>query len=97
MSAVGQALKLASRAGPSLAAKVMFGLAKMHWRYFVFGRGRGLAKLLPLAAPMKVHVDPAERLQFQMLLLSASRPGLAASGGRGVPLHDSAAVSKAGG
>ena len=74
MSAIRQALKLASRAGAPRAAKVMFGLARMHWRYFVFGRGRGLAKLLPLAAPLKVHVDPASGCNFKCFFCPQADP-----------------------
>ena len=74
MSAIGQALKLASRAGAPRAAKVMFGLTRMHWRYFVFGRGRGLAKLLPLAAPLKVHVDPASGCNFRCYFCPQADP-----------------------
>ena len=74
MSAIGQALKLASRAGAPRAAKVMFGLTRMHWRYFVFGRGRGLAKLLPLAAPLKVHVDPASGCNFRCYFCPQANP-----------------------
>ncbi|ACF11274.1 Radical SAM domain protein [Chlorobaculum parvum NCIB 8327] len=37
----------------------------MHWRYFIFGRGRGLAKMLPLNTPNKVHVDPASGCNFK--------------------------------
>ena len=74
MSAITQALKLASRAGAPWAAKVMFGLARMHWRYFVFGRGRGLAKLLPLAAPLKVHVDPASGCNFKCFFCPQADP-----------------------
>ena len=59
MSAAAQLLNLASMAGPTRAVKVVTGLLRMHARYFLVGRGRGLAKALPLSTPMKIHVDPA--------------------------------------
>ena len=74
MSALKQVVKLASRAGLPLSGKVVLGLARMHWRYFVFGRGRGLAQMLPMAAPMKIHVDPASGCNYRCFFCPQSNP-----------------------
>lgn len=74
MSAIGQILKLASAAGTRRAGKVVIGLARMHWRYFVSGRGRGLAKALPLNTPMKIHVDPASGCNFKCFFCPQAEP-----------------------
>jgi radical SAM protein with 4Fe4S-binding SPASM domain len=74
MSAITQLSKLASTAGPARAGKVVLGLMRMHWRYFLFGRGRGLAKLLPLTTPLKIHVDPASGCNFRCFFCPQSDP-----------------------
>ena len=74
MSAIGQILKLATAAGTLRAGKVVLGLARMHWRYFVLGRGRGLAKALPLSTPMKIHVDPASGCNFKCFFCPQAEP-----------------------
>lgn len=74
MSAFGQLLRLASAAGGLRAGKVVIGLARMHWRYFAIGRGRGLAKMLPLVTPMKIHVDPASGCNFKCFFCPQSNP-----------------------
>lgn len=75
MSAAAQLLKLATTAGPTRAAKVVTGLLRMHGRYFLFGRGRGLAKMLPLSTPMKIHVDPASGCNFRCFFCPQTDPG----------------------
>jgi len=74
MSATAQLLKLASTAGPTRAAKVITGLLRMHGRYFLSGRGRGLAKMLPLSTPMKIHVDPASGCNFRCFFCPQTDP-----------------------
>lgn len=74
MAAAAQLLKLASTAGPTRAGKVAVGLLRMHWRYFAFGRGRGLVKSLPLSTPMKIHVDPASGCNFRCFFCPQSDP-----------------------
>lgn len=74
MAAAAQLLKLASIAGPARAGKVATGLLRMHWRYFAFGRGRGLVKSLPLSTPMKIHVDPASGCNFRCFFCPQTDP-----------------------
>ncbi len=80
MSAISHLVSLARLAGDN-APKVVYGLVRMHWRYFLFGRGRGLDKLLPLDTPLKVHVDPASGCNFKCFFCPQSEPeALAAAG-----------------
>jgi radical SAM protein with 4Fe4S-binding SPASM domain len=74
MSAASQLLRLASTAGPLRAGKVVTGLVRMHWRYFAFGRGRGLATMLPMTTPMKIHVDPASGCNFRCFFCPQTDP-----------------------
>lgn len=74
MSAAAQLLNLASMAGPTRAVKVVTGLLRMHARYFLVGRGRGLAKVLPLSTPMKIHVDPASGCNFRCFFCPQTDP-----------------------
>jgi radical SAM protein with 4Fe4S-binding SPASM domain len=61
-------------AGPTRAVKVAVGLLRMHSRYFLLGRGRGLAKSMPLSTPMKIHVDPASGCNFRCFFCPQSDP-----------------------
>jgi len=46
----------------------------MHWRYFIFGPGKGLHKMLPMATPYKVHIDPASGCNFKCFFCPQSAP-----------------------
>jgi MoaA/NifB/PqqE/SkfB family radical SAM enzyme len=46
----------------------------MHWRYFIFGPGKGLHKMLPMATPYKVHIDPASGCNFRCFFCPQSAP-----------------------
>jgi radical SAM protein with 4Fe4S-binding SPASM domain len=67
-------IKLVYWAGISNGFRIGFGLIKMHWRYFLIGRGRGLHKLLLLSTPMKVHIDPASACNFKCFFCPQSDP-----------------------
>lgn len=74
MTAFRHLLQLAYWAGFWNASKVIFGLLRMHSRYFLLGRGRGLIKLLPMKTPMKVHVDPASGCNFRCFFCPQANP-----------------------
>ncbi len=74
MNAIRYLLQLAIYAGIFNSGKVIFGLLRMHWRYFLFGRGRGLIKFLPLATPLKVHIDPASSCNFRCFFCPQVNP-----------------------
>lgn len=54
--------------------KIYLGIIRMHWHYYIFGRGRGLNKFLPLDRPLKVHVDPASGCNFKCFFCPQSEP-----------------------